>query len=139
MNHDAAASTNALPAVAERVAEFLPWYSSVHRGAGYKSQLATAAYEDAREGIRRFAGRSDRDDVANICRNTTEAINHLAYRLPLAPGDVVLTTVSSITRICCRGAVSRRVALSSATPVGPSGSRRSARRWMPSRGRGCWR
>jgi selenocysteine lyase/cysteine desulfurase len=93
LNLDAAASTSALPAVAERVGEFLPWYSSVHRGAGYKSQLATAAYEDAREAIRRFAGRSDRDDVAIICRNTTEAINHLAYRLPLGPSDVVLTTV----------------------------------------------
>ena len=28
-----------------------------------------------------------------IVRNTTEAINHLAYRLPLAPDDVVVTTV----------------------------------------------
>jgi hypothetical protein len=33
---DAAASTPALPAVAQRVQEFLPWYSSVHRGAGWK-------------------------------------------------------------------------------------------------------
>jgi selenocysteine lyase/cysteine desulfurase len=90
---DAAASTNALPAVAERVAAFLPWYSSVHRGAGYKSQLSTAAYEDARAAILAFAGRAGRDDVAIICRNTTEAINHLAYRLPLRPSDVVVTTV----------------------------------------------
>jgi len=93
LNLDAAASTGALPVVADRVAEFLPWYSSVHRGAGYKSQLASAAYEDAREAIRSFAGRSRCDDVAIICRNTTEAINHLAYRLPLGPADVVVTTV----------------------------------------------
>jgi selenocysteine lyase/cysteine desulfurase len=66
----------------------------VHRGAGYKSQLATAAYEDAREAVGSFAGRTGRDDVAIICRNTTEAINHLAYRLPLRPSDVVLTTVA---------------------------------------------
>ena len=90
---DAAASTSALPAVAERVAEFLPWYSSIHRGAGYKSQLATAAYEEAREAIRCFTGRAATDDVAIICRNTTEAINHLAYRLTLDPTDVVVTTV----------------------------------------------
>lgn len=90
---DAAASTGALPAVAERVAGFLPWYSSVHRGAGYKSQLATAAYEDAREALRVFAGREGSGDVAIICRNTTEAINHLAYRLRLEPSDVVVTTV----------------------------------------------
>jgi selenocysteine lyase/cysteine desulfurase len=93
LNLDAAASTGALPAVADRVAEFLPWYSSVHRGAGYKSQLATAAYEHAREAIRAFAGRAGSHDVAIICRNTTEAINHLAYRLRLEPSDVVLTTV----------------------------------------------
>jgi selenocysteine lyase/cysteine desulfurase len=31
--------------------------------------------------------------VAIICRNTTEAINHLAYRLRLQPTDVVVTTV----------------------------------------------
>src|SRR5690348_15562477 len=90
---DAAASTGAHPAVAARVAEFLPWYSSVHRGAGFKSRVATAAYESARDAVSRFAGREGRDDVAIICRNTTEAINHLAYRLGLAPDDVVLTTV----------------------------------------------
>ena len=90
---DAAASTSALPAVSRRVTEFLPWYSSVHRGAGYKSQLSTAAYEDARDAILRFAGREGRDDVAIICRNTTEAINHLAYRMNLEPDDVVATTV----------------------------------------------
>jgi selenocysteine lyase/cysteine desulfurase len=31
--------------------------------------------------------------VAVICRNTTEAINHLAYRIPFAADDVVVTTV----------------------------------------------
>lgn len=90
---DAAASTGALPAVAARVQETLPWYSSVHRGAGWKSQLATAEYEEARTAALAFAGRSGRDDVAIICRNTTEAINHLAYRLRLAPDDVVVSTV----------------------------------------------
>jgi selenocysteine lyase/cysteine desulfurase len=97
---DAAASTGALPAVADRVQAFLPWYSSVHRGAGVKSQRATAAYEDARAAALRFAGRGEdgrrdgHDDVAIIVRNTTEAINHLAYRLRLAPGATVVTTVA---------------------------------------------
>ncbi|HMK10959.1 MAG TPA: aminotransferase class V-fold PLP-dependent enzyme [Acidimicrobiales bacterium] len=94
LNLDAAASTGALPAVADRVHEFLPWYSSVHRGAGYKSREATNAYERARSAMLRFARRSlDGDDVAVICRNTTEAINHLAYRLQLAPDDVIVSTV----------------------------------------------
>jgi len=90
---DAAASTGALPAVAARVQEFLPWYSSIHRGAGWKSQLATGAYEDARSAFAAHAGREGTDDIAIICRNTTEAINHLAYRLALRPDDVVVTTV----------------------------------------------
>jgi selenocysteine lyase/cysteine desulfurase len=91
---DQAASTQALPAAADRVSQFLPWYSSVHRGAGFRSRRATAAYEDARLAVLRFAGRDpDGDDVAVLCRNTTEAINHLAYRLRFAPDDVVVTTV----------------------------------------------
>jgi len=92
---DGAASTPAMTAVADAVRDFLPWYSSVHRGAGYKSRAATAAYEEARDDVLAFAGRPvpGRDDVAIIVRNTTEAINHLAYRLGTGPGDVVVTTV----------------------------------------------
>jgi selenocysteine lyase/cysteine desulfurase len=75
------------------VEEFVPRYSSVHRGAGYKSRRATETYEAARAGILAFAGGHSERDVAIVCRNTTEAINHLAYRLNLAPDDVVLTTV----------------------------------------------
>ncbi len=91
---DQAASTQAHPDAAARVDEFLPWYSSVHRGAGFRSRHATAAYEDARRAVLAFAGRPpDGPDVAILCRNTTEAINHLAYRLSLEPTDVVVTTV----------------------------------------------
>lgn len=94
LNLDSAASTSSLEAVAQKVQEFLPWYSSVHRGAGYKSRLATVAYEKARFAAMSFAGRDiDGGDVAIVCRNTTEAINHLAYRLNLSSEDVVVTTV----------------------------------------------
>jgi len=96
LSFDAAASTGALSQVLAAVEAFVPWYSSVHRGAGYKSQLATAAYEDARAAALSFARPGRRpagDDVAIICRNTTEALNHLAYRLRLSRQDVVVTTV----------------------------------------------
>src|SRR4051794_37691405 len=91
---DAAASAAALPSVVDAVTAFVPLYSSVHRGAGWKSQRATDAYETAREAVLRFAGRSvEGGDVAVLCRNTTEAINHIAYRLDFHPSDVVVTTV----------------------------------------------
>ena len=91
---DQAASTQAHPEAAARVEDFLPWYSSVHRGAGFRSRSATAAYEEARRAVMAFAGRApDGPDVAILCRNTTEAVNHLAYRLGLRPDDVVVTTV----------------------------------------------
>ena len=50
-NLDVAASAPALQAVADRVAEVLPWYASVHRGAGYLSQVSTALYEQSRATI----------------------------------------------------------------------------------------
>ena len=90
---DSAASTGALPAVAEAVDAFVPMYSSIHRGAGYKSRRATEAFEEARARILEFAGGDPDTDVAIVCRNTTEAVNHLAYRLALTRDDVVLTTV----------------------------------------------
>jgi selenocysteine lyase/cysteine desulfurase len=92
LSFDTAASTSALPAVVRAVEQFVPLYSSVHRGAGYKSRRSTDAYEAARAAALAFGGGKP-GDVAIICRNTTEAINHLAYRLRLEPGDVVLTTV----------------------------------------------
>lgn len=93
LNLDFAASTSALRSVAEAVDDFLPTYSSVHRGAGFRSRRATAAYESARASALAFCGDRPEGDVAIFGRNTTEAINQLAYRLRFDPDDVVLTTV----------------------------------------------
>lgn len=81
VNLDYAASAPALACVADAVNELLEWYSSVHRGAGFKSRAATAAYEGARESIRHFVGGRD-DDAVIVTRNTTDAINLLAVALP---------------------------------------------------------
>jgi selenocysteine lyase/cysteine desulfurase len=86
-NLDYAASTPALPEVWDAVAAFMPWYSSVHRGSGAKSQVATEAFESARDDVRAFVGAPRGDDVI-LVRNTTEAINVLAAALP--PGTRVL-------------------------------------------------
>jgi len=88
-NLDHAASTPALSEVWEAVQAFLPWYSSVHRGSGFKSQVATAAYEAARQPVREFVnGRPD--DTVVFTRNTTDAVNLLARCLP--DGTTVITT-----------------------------------------------
>ena len=81
VNLDYAASAPALRAVADRVAELLPLYSSVHRGAGYASAVCTSAYEGARAEIARFVGGRD-DDVVIFTRNTTDALNLLAAAVP---------------------------------------------------------
>ena len=81
VNLDYAASTPPHTSVARAVEEFLPWYSSVHRGAGFKSQVATAAYEGARNAARRFVGARE-DDAVIFVRNTTDATNLLASALP---------------------------------------------------------
>jgi selenocysteine lyase/cysteine desulfurase len=86
---DSAASTPALACVAAAVEAVMPFYSSVHRGAGYKSQVATAALEGAREAVLEFVGARD-TDVAVFVRNATEAINVLSTALP--PGSRVLSS-----------------------------------------------
>jgi len=86
-NLDYAASAPALERVSERVAQVLPYYASVHRGAGYASQVSTALLERSRTTIGRFVG-ARKDDVVVLTRNTTDALNLLAGCVP-ASGDVV--------------------------------------------------
>lgn len=93
INLDNAASTPALVYVQERVNEFLSWYSSVHRGAGFKSLLSTYAMENARNQLLEFTGGDKEDNCVIFVKNTTEAINKLANRLELTKEDVVLTTL----------------------------------------------
>jgi selenocysteine lyase/cysteine desulfurase len=88
VNLDYAASAPALRAVADRVAELLPLYSSVHRGAGYASAVCTSAYETARAEIAGFVDARD-DDVVIFTRNTTDALNLLAAAVPGGRGGVL--------------------------------------------------
>lgn len=94
VNLDLAASTPPSRRVADAVTEFLPWYSSVHRGAGAKSQRSSERYEQARDTLLRFVGGDPARHTVLFPRNTTEALNIAAFRLGLASDDVVLTTVA---------------------------------------------
>ena len=92
VNLDNAASTPPLRAVLDAVTDFMPWYASVHRGAGHKSVVSTRRYEDARATVARFVGADPREQVVIFGRNTTEAINKLSYRLALGRDDIVLVS-----------------------------------------------
>ncbi|MFI6908467.1 aminotransferase class V-fold PLP-dependent enzyme [Nonomuraea sp. NPDC050394] len=87
-NLDYAASAPCLEPVSAAVTAALPAYSSVHRGAGYASQLTTARYEQARHTVRAFAGARP-DDAVIFTRNTTDATNLLAGVLPAGTTTVV--------------------------------------------------
>ena len=89
---DNAASTPPLRDVVDAVQSFLPYYSSVHRGAGFKSRISTAAYQDAHETLARFVGADTTTNTVIFGKNTTEAINKLAFRYPLGRHSVVLST-----------------------------------------------
>ncbi len=78
---DYAATTPPLAHVRATVEAFLPWYSSIHRGTGFKSSVATDAFERAREVVGDFVHAPAQASVVFV-RNTTEAINLLAHALP---------------------------------------------------------
>jgi len=93
VNLDNAASTPVLREVLQTVESFMEWYASVHRGSGFKSRVATRAYDDAREIVARFVGANVHDHTVIFGKNASEAINKLAHRLPLAADDVVLVSL----------------------------------------------
>ena len=93
VNFDNAASTPALRPVYDKVNEFMTWYSSVARGAGFKSQIATEANELARDLVAGFVGADLDTNTVVFTKNTTEAINKLAHRFPLEPDDIVLCSL----------------------------------------------
>ena len=93
VNLDNAASTPPFRSVVDAIDQFLPFYSGVHRGTGYKSRLSTATFERARELVGEFLGADPERDVVVFTKNTTEAINKLARALPVDTDSVVLTSM----------------------------------------------
>ncbi len=89
---DNAASTPTFRRVLNCVAEFLPWYSGVHRGTGFKSLLATEVFDRVHDVVARFLGADPSANMVIFTKNTTEGINKLSNRFNFAPGEVVITT-----------------------------------------------
>ena len=93
VNLDSAASTPIARPIKEKVDEFYDWYAAVHRGSGFKSQVSSLAYEQARTQVARFVGADLTDRCLVFVRNTTEAINRCAGLIALDEGAVILTTL----------------------------------------------
>ncbi|MDQ6694606.1 MAG: aminotransferase class V-fold PLP-dependent enzyme, partial [Chloroflexota bacterium] len=93
INLDNAASTPIAMPVKRKVDEFMDWYAAVHRGSGFKSQVSSLAYEQARDCVAAFVGADLSERYCIFVRNATEAINRCANRIPLAEDDVVLTSL----------------------------------------------
>ncbi len=69
--------------------------SNVHRGVHTLGNMATDAYEGAREKVRAFINAREAAEVV-FTRGTTSAINTVAYgyaRAVLKPGDEIVTTI----------------------------------------------
>ena len=92
INFDNAATTPPFKSVMEDIVDFSPWYSSIHRGEGYKSQLSTKLYEDSRSFVRKFVN-ADLNNTVIYVKNSTEAFNKLSNLLhdPYKK-SVILTT-----------------------------------------------
>jgi cysteine desulfurase/selenocysteine lyase len=93
INFDNAASTPMLSPVLRKVSQFLEWYSSVHRGTGFKSQLSSQIYDQVHEIVADFVGANKESNTVILVKNTTEAINKLARTFPFEEGDIVLTSL----------------------------------------------
>jgi len=93
VNLDNAATTPPLEPILDCFHHFLEWYSSVHRGSGFKSLLSTYFYEKCRRVVANFIGADLERHSLIFTQNATHSLNKLAARLALKPDDVVLTTM----------------------------------------------
>src|ERR1700716_240243 len=93
---DNAASAQKPKAVLDRLQHaYTAEYANVHRGLHYLANVATEAYENAREKVRAFLNASRKEEII-FTRNATEAINLVAYtfgRERVKPGDEIVLSI----------------------------------------------
>ncbi|MEK6263893.1 MAG: aminotransferase class V-fold PLP-dependent enzyme [Clostridium sp.] len=92
INFDNAATTPPFKCVMNDIIDFAPWYSSIHRGEGYKSKLTTELYEESRKIVSGFVN-ADFNNTVIFVKNSTEAFNKLSNLLYESnKKNVILTT-----------------------------------------------
>ncbi|MGW1888090.1 aminotransferase class V-fold PLP-dependent enzyme [Streptomyces sp. NPDC001970] len=131
---DYAASAPALQRVWDDVAAYAPYYGSVHRGAGYLSQLSTDLFENSRATVHEFLDCRDGDQVV-FTRSTTDSLNLLAQALPadcqvfvfetehhasLLPWRDVRVTCLNAPRTPAQAVRTLELALAARDPYGPA-------------------
>jgi cysteine desulfurase / selenocysteine lyase len=93
---DNAASAQKPKAVLDRLERaYTAEYANVHRGLHYLANVATEAYENAREKVRAFINAGRTEEIV-FTRNATEAINLVAYtfgRERLRAGDEIVLSI----------------------------------------------
>ncbi|NLW50759.1 MAG: aminotransferase class V-fold PLP-dependent enzyme [Candidatus Brocadiaceae bacterium] len=92
VNLDNAATTPAFAPVVDCVEQYQQYYSSIHRGTGFKSLLSTRVYDVCRHIVADFIGARASEQCLVFTQNATHSLNKLASRLRLQPDDVVVTT-----------------------------------------------
>jgi len=92
VNLDNGASSPPMKDAVEALDVFMPYYSSVHRGTGFKSRLSTKAFDEAREIIAEFVKADLTNNTVIFGKNASEAINKLAHSLPSGDDCTVITT-----------------------------------------------
>jgi len=92
INLDNGASTPPLMAAVEALEKFMPFYSSVHRGTGFKSRLSTRFFDESREIIAQFVKADLTNNTVIFGKNASEALNKLSHALPYGEDCVVMTT-----------------------------------------------
>ncbi len=90
VNFDNAATTPPFLSVLSDINNFAPWYSSIHRGKGYKSQVSSNIYESSREAVLNFVNGDVKNDTVIYVKNTTEGINKLSFKLCENVGKCVI-------------------------------------------------
>ena len=94
---DNAATTQTPEPVVETIADYYrTTNANVHRGLHQLSQEASVAYEEAHDRVAEFIGASGGREEVVFTKNTTEAVNLVAYAWglnELGPGDEVVLTV----------------------------------------------
>jgi len=85
----ASTSLTPLPVIEAMEDYYLNYRSNVHRGLHQLSEKASLAYEEAHEKTAGFIGAKYKEIF--FLKNTTEALNHVAFSIP-RKGDIIVTT-----------------------------------------------